>query len=364
MLALSPNTNETWIYSTNRSQDPAKWKREFVLEEHSGQVSGIDWCPETNLIVTCSHDRNAYVWKFDSANNSWKPTLVVLRINRAATCVKWSPAGNKFAVGSGAKCVPVCHFEESNDWWISKMIKKHKSTVLSLSWCVNNKFLVTGSADMKARIFSAYMEGIDPAEDDGFGEVFGAVKQHEFGEVLAEFDAAHAWVHAVAWSPGGFRLAFAGHGSTVHFVQLLAGSDPVVKTIKNPHLPYVDLQFLSDNALVGVGFDFNVDIFEAKGDEADPSWELTNRLDKAESKKAANNTPAPGGAGAARALFANAATRGVQFGQVEADTTIATKHKNLIVNVQVVPDASGKPSKVTTAGIDGRIIFWDLPKLK
>lgn len=45
-------------------------------------------------------------------------------------------------------------------------------------------------------------------EDDGFGEVFP--KQHKFGEVLAEFDQAKAWVHSVAWSPAGFRIAFAG----------------------------------------------------------------------------------------------------------------------------------------------------------
>lgn len=26
-------------------------------------------------------------------DGNWKPTLVLLRINRAATCVKWSPFG-------------------------------------------------------------------------------------------------------------------------------------------------------------------------------------------------------------------------------------------------------------------------------
>ena len=36
-------------------------------------------------------DKNAYVWKLD--DKSWKPELVVLRINRAATCCKWSPNG-------------------------------------------------------------------------------------------------------------------------------------------------------------------------------------------------------------------------------------------------------------------------------
>ena len=66
---------------------------------------------------------------------------MILRINRAAITVKWSPDGKKFAVGSGAKCVPVCHYEEANDWWISKMIKKHKSTVVALDWHPNNQIV-------------------------------------------------------------------------------------------------------------------------------------------------------------------------------------------------------------------------------
>jgi len=61
------------------------------LQEHDQLVTGIDWSPKTNRIVTCSQDRNAYVWTFQ--DNQWKPTLVILRINRAATNVKWSPDG-------------------------------------------------------------------------------------------------------------------------------------------------------------------------------------------------------------------------------------------------------------------------------
>ena len=59
-------------------------------------------------------DRNAYVWSFK--DGSWKPSLVILRINRAATIVSWSPEENKFAVGSGARIVSVCYFDEENDW--------------------------------------------------------------------------------------------------------------------------------------------------------------------------------------------------------------------------------------------------------
>jgi WD40 repeat protein len=70
-------------------------------KQHDKLITAISWAPQTNRIVTCSQDRNAYVWT--PTENGWKPALVLLRINRAATCVKWSPKEDKFAVGSGAR---------------------------------------------------------------------------------------------------------------------------------------------------------------------------------------------------------------------------------------------------------------------
>lgn len=81
--------------------------------------TGIDWAPESNRIVTCASDRNAYVWTLK--DGVWKPTLVLVRINRAATCVKWSPLENKFALGSGARLISVCYFEEENDWQVTQL---------------------------------------------------------------------------------------------------------------------------------------------------------------------------------------------------------------------------------------------------
>lgn len=77
-------------------------------------VAGIDWAPDSNRIVTCGADRNAYVWTLKEG--AWKPTLVILRINRAARCVRWSPRENKFAVGSGSRLISICYFEQENDW--------------------------------------------------------------------------------------------------------------------------------------------------------------------------------------------------------------------------------------------------------
>merc|ERR1719427_1562237 len=133
---MSHNSKDVTLYNTKGQG----WEKTAVLDQHDLRVTGIDWAATTNRIVTCSADRNAYVWCLE--DGKWKPTLVLLRINRAATCVRWSPKENKFAVGSGARLISVCYFEQENDWWVSKHKKKPlRSTVTSIDWNPNNVLL-------------------------------------------------------------------------------------------------------------------------------------------------------------------------------------------------------------------------------
>ena len=254
------------------------------LKEHDQLVTGIDWGAKRNRIVTSSQDRNAYVWTF--ANGAWAPVLVILRINRAATHVKWSPNEDKFAVASGSKCVSVCYFEEDNDWWVSKHIKKHRSTILQVDWHPNNILIATASTDFKARVFSAFVKGVDrrPSETP-----FGT--KLPFGELLAEYDAA-GWVHSVKWAPSGNQLAFAAHDSTVGFVDVSNGAPGEIHGVRLPDLPIVDLAWVSEEACIGVGFDCNPLKFHwgANG------WEVEKKLDSAEKKQAQNQ-------GSTRAAF-------------------------------------------------------------
>jgi len=155
-VAISPNNNEVQIYK----KAGETWDLQQTLSEHDKLITAISWAPQTNRIVTCSQDRNAYVWTHTA--QGWKPALVLLRINRAATCVKWSPKEDKFAVGSGARTIAVCSFDEENNWWVSKHIKKPlRSTVLSIDWHPNNVLLAAGTAESKAYVFSAFIKNID-----------------------------------------------------------------------------------------------------------------------------------------------------------------------------------------------------------
>jgi actin related protein 2/3 complex subunit 1A/1B len=352
LAAVSKNDEVVYIYNTKGSADASTWEETQVVTEHGGRVSGIDWCAKTNLIVTCGHDRNAYVWKQEGGQ--WKPTLVILRINRAATCVRWSPHGDKFAVGSGAKCVPVCHFEQGQNWWISKMIKKHKSSVLDLAWSPNQKFLVTGSSDFKCRIFSAFIEGIDKADDDGTTNLFGKNNglATQFGEILYEFDEAKSWVQGVSWSPNGLQVAFVGHASTLTFATLDGAGEPKTETIYLRGLPALMVNFMNDKTAVVIGFDNNPTVYENNGG----NWKETRQLDSSGGEKKAAAGPGTG-ASAARNVFQDRDTRGKtgDSAGVKEEPPIKTIHQNLILDFKI-----RGPKTFSTSGVDGRIVQWSL----
>jgi actin related protein 2/3 complex subunit 1A/1B len=343
-IAVCENIEKVFIYK-NADKDQKEWVKEHELVGHDLVVSAIDWSPVHNKIVTCSHDRNAFVWSF--ANNEWKPSLSILRINRAALDVKWSPDGTKFAVASGAKVVPVCHYEKANDWWISKMIKKHKSTVTSVAWHPNSQTLLTGSTDFRARVFSAYISEIEK----GVASPFGDTSQVAFGEQIVEFECA-GWVEDVAWAPSGDSLCFVGHDSSVSFVSFPSGN-PVCQTVKGKDLPNCKCLYLSDDVIVCGGHSFNPEVYQRKGSQ----WQLVGNIDS----KAKNSGIAKAAAtnfSAARSLWNNKTTRG-QDDNAGADD-IWTCHQNAIMDLKAYSDAQQKKiTSFSTSALDGRVVIWD-----
>jgi len=238
-VAICPNNNEVHIF--RRHGSPTKWESVAVLNEHDQLVTSIDWAQQSNRIVTCSQDRNVYVWTQEDAQ--WKPTLVLIRFNRAATCVRWSPKENKIACGSGSKAVAVCYFEEENNWWVSKHIRGFTSTVLCVSWHPDNILLATGDCDGICTVFCAFLK-------DGRQPESGP----KFGEQLYKIDAG-GWVHSVAWSSSGSQLAFTAHDSTVSIVTVDGTpNSPSVQTVTIAELPMVSCAWLSDATLVASGY--------------------------------------------------------------------------------------------------------------
>lgn len=338
-LALCPNTNEVLIYVKKGNI----WDLEHTLTQHDSVVTGIAWAHKTNRIVSCSQDRNAYVWTLDE-DGTWKPVLVILRINRAATDVKWSPNEDKFAVASSAKVVSVCHYEEDNEWWVSKHIKKHKSTVIHVAWHPNNTLLATTSTDYKCRVFGAAIRGVDKKpEMTSWGD------PKTFGEPLMEFDC-NAWTEGVAFSPSGNKLVFTGHDSTITFVEPVSGGSPTITTVKLSCLPLMDVMFLDETKVVGGGFDCMPFLYSSS---APGSWAFVKSLDENKPKAAAG--PKEGGANFE--MFKNMVEKGSTDSNT-VNTAVDTKHQNTITCIQPYKMVGTKVTEFTTSGLDGNIVFW------
>ncbi|XP_015921776.1 actin-related protein 2/3 complex subunit 1A-A [Parasteatoda tepidariorum] len=335
-IALSPNNNEVHIYK----REGDNWSCKNVLTQHDLRVTSIDWAPNTNRIVTCSADRNAYVWT--KANDKWKPTLVLLRINRAATCVRWSPNETKFAVGCGARLISVCFFEEENDWWLSKHIKKPiKSTVTSLDWHPNNVLLACGSTDFKTRVFSAYVKEIDSKPEP---TVWGF--KMPLGHVMAEFSNS-GWVHCVSFSADGSKLVWVSHDSTVSICD--AEKNMALITVKTQFLPYLACAWTSNSTIVAAGHDCCPMLFQYDG----MKLTFVTKLDKSQKREVDGFS--------AMRKFRDMDKRAIVENSV--DTLLDTIHQNAVTSLQIYAGSKTGVSKLCTTGIDGKMVIWNLKAL-
>ncbi|KAG4924006.1 hypothetical protein JHK87_049546 [Glycine soja] len=357
---------------------------------HDQVISGIDWSARSNRIVTASHDRNSYVWNLEGSE--WVPTLVILRLNRAALCVQWSPKGvksllpspptalldytypslgcnvnigglilhwatfalpyseNKFAVGSGAKTVCVCYYEQENNWWVSKLIRKrHDSSVTSVSWHPDNILLATTSTDGKCRVFSTLIKGVDAKDSKK-----GTSSDSKFGELIVQLDLSSSWTFGVKWSPSGNTLAYAGHNSMIYFVDDV-GPSPLAQNVVFRDLPLRDVLFVSERKVIGVGFDCNPMVFAA--DERG-IWSFVRYLGE---RKAASSGPRYGSQfSEAFGKFYGQSKHGVSNDAVETSRARGTVHENCINCIMPLGDHGTLIRRFSTSGLDGRIVVWDL----
>lgn len=324
-VAICPNTNEIHIYGKNGNT----WELKTVLKEHDKLVTSIDWAAETDRIVSCSQDRNAYVWNREG--DTWTPTLVILRINRAATVVKWSPQENKFAVGTGAKNVAVCYFDQRNNWWRSIHINKLRSTVLSLDWHPDNFHLAVGTADSKIRVFSTVTDEA----------ITSNKKVKSVGTLISE-NKVDGWVHDVAFSPSGNLVAYCGHNSTL---SILYRDTNEAIILKNKDLPYLSIIFTDEQHIVAIGYDCAPVLF---GETSPKKWECLGKLDQGEKK----------GEQVSNAFnkFRQMDSRGQNSSE---DISLGTTHQNTVNLIRKYGGSNEDVTSFSTSGFDGKIVLWD-----
>ncbi|CAN6600531.1 actin-related protein 2/3 complex subunit 1 [Trichomonascus vanleenenianus] len=343
LLAVARESDvELYFNAKNRLQHG------LTLTDHDKTVTGVD-ISKDGRIVTCSQDRNALVWE-PQADGTWKPTLVLLRINRAATFVRWSPDGQKFAVGSGARVIAVCYFEQENDWWISKHIKKPiRSTILSVAWHPNSVLLAAGSTDGHARVFSGYIKGVDAKPVPSvWGERLPI--QTLCGDFTSE---TGGWVQDVSFTPSGDALGFVTHDASVVIAYPSGPEQPpkAVLEVSTSFLPFRSLCFTSENQLVAVGHDCHPVVFE--GDES--GWQFKKSIDD---PKLSTRSQDASRESSALNMFKAMDLKGSEA--AEGTTELPTIHQNTINTVRPYSSSNGVVTQISTSGVDGRIVIFDV----
>lgn len=318
----------------------------------------------------------------------------------AALCILTSP--DLFCC---SRIISVCSFESDNDWWVAKHIKRPlRSTVLSLDWHPNNVLLAAGSADYRARVFSAFIKGVDERPPPS---VWG--ERLPFGTVCGEYSTpSSGWVHGVGFSPSGDALAFVGHDSSLTVAYPSAPEQPpqAIHVLRSPTLPYVSLQWTSEGAIVAGGHDCQPVLYSG---DASSGWKLTKSLDigGAAAGKAAPPPPPPkasglsgnsvgrlqneafnrfksadlrgssasasalgpggpgspggadGGGGGGGGVSVAGGLGAVAGASVGADGELHTTHQNTITSVRLYTGTRAAVQSVSTSGVDGRLCIFD-----
>lgn len=132
-------------------------------------------------------------------------------------------------------------------------------------------------------------------------------------------------------------------------------------------LPLVTLTWTSEEALIAAGHDCQPFVFS--GNES--GWQLVGTLDDPNQNKASGRSGFGGGApspvgrlqSSAFNTFRNADSRGLASpGGAEGgkDTELFTVHQNTITNIRTYDGVPGAVSRVSSSGVDGKLVVWDV----
>ncbi len=142
-------------------------------------------------------------------------------------------------------------------------------------------------------------------------------------------------------------------------------SGPAVYVVRFPSLPYVTLTWTSEDSLVAAGHDCQPVLFSV----GPSGWQAVGSLDDTSAPKTSGgargsltgSSPVGRLNSAAFNSFRNADSRGLGGGsQLATDTELFTVHQNTITDIRAYEGAPGAVTKVSTSGVDGKLVIWDV----
>jgi len=360
LMAVCPTNNEIWIFETAGSPDISKWTRVNVLKEHFNVISSLDWHPVTNLLLSASTDRGVIVWEQGKSDkkNEFHPQMGMIKESKSNLDAKWNMRGDKFCVGASSGNVFVGTFSKENNFWVAHPVSKkplHKASVVQVVFdSLSSRVVASCSLDGTCQITSCFEEELDKSSTSG---PFGSVSS--YGDTLLSV-SCNGWINFVSFSPNCNTICYGTHDCELNFadvsdVATSAGkSKPKADKLMLKGNPLLSGIFISDDKIVGTGFDKVPYLFKKTGSE----WKMDKILDEGISKT--RKAKITGNSFLDKKVYFNS--------DIKLSSTVEmkesdTKHANYINCLQVFAQSEGKPLILSTSDVNGYLNWWDVQAL-
>jgi len=332
--ALSKKDSTIYIYQIKDLLNIQTWELIHKLQSHTLYISSLDWNPKTNKILSCSHDKTAYVWTYKE--NKWESSNVVASTKLGYLTCCWNKIGNKFALGTSSNMLLIGYYDEEAKWWTCKPIKKlHKSSVTTVKIDCNSLFVLSGSTDMKVYITSCYMNFDNKHLNNESKQLI-----RDFGTVVYKFKM-DSWVNSVNWSNDG-NYAFAS-GQNSNIVVIDYKNDKTF-LIKHKFSPINMIIPIENKGFYAVGFDRNIFLYELQ----ENNWNLKEKITKIDEnvqKESSSNNQIKD---TIKKIFENPKKENLI--KMESNSHL---HPSLISSLNI------KDKKIITSDVSGFIKFWN-----
>ena len=336
-VALSKKDNLIYIYSIKDIMKPDTWKLLYTLDSHFQYISGLDWCPATNRLLSCSYDKTSFVWEF--SDKKWNPNNVVATTKLGYLCCKWNKRGDKFCEGTSAKQLLIGYFNKKSNWWMGVNIKAHKSSVVTCEIDPTSLFVLSGSTDLRIYVSSCYL----PKVDDQFLNDSTKPLAQEFGQVIYEFKT-NCWVNSVAWLPSGNLGIVAGQDATISLINY---SEQKSDVIRCKHSPATSLIPISDTSFLAVCYDRNIIEYGKEGD----SWKIKKTITEKGS----------GAQQKAKSSIVSAQLEKFQkMGNINKDNLAVSTKQAGHLHQSLISSANIKGKDMITTDVSGFVKYWKL----
>lgn len=154
-------------------------------------------------------------------------------------------------------------------------------------------------------------------------------------------------MHSVSFSPDGNKICWVAHDSTINIAD--ATKDGSVIKLRTEFLPFLSCTWINDRTIVAAGHSCVPVLFTLNNGQLS----FTAKVDTSQKKEAS-------GLSAMKKFQSLDKQARIEM----SDTSLDSIHQNAITCLNIYQGNKKSATKISTSGLDGQLVVWDLASLE